>query len=140
MRLHFVKLLSAAAAATGLLSAQPGLAVETKVIRDESFAQYNQGESTGTELLAQGRLRIAPRANRLERTDDGVAWQVVVDPVDGAVYYSTGHSGKVYKHKVGAKPELWADLTELEAISLAIDPTGALLVGAAPGGKIYRVV
>ena len=115
-------------------------AVETKVIRDETFSQFNQGESTGTELQAVGRIKIAPRAQKLEKTEDGVAWSVAVDPVDNSVFYSTGHSGKVYRHTSGAKPELWADLTELEAISLVVDPTGALLIGASPGGKIYRVV
>jgi hypothetical protein len=35
---------------------------------------------------------------------------------------------------------LWADLQELEPISLAIDPTGGVLIGASPGGKIYRAV
>jgi hypothetical protein len=42
--------------------------------------------------------------------------------------------------KQGKKPELWADLTEVEALSLAVDSTGGLIIGASPGGKIYRVV
>ena len=53
-----------------------GFGVETKVIRDETFSDFNQGESTGTELMAQGRLKIAPRAERLDKTDEGVAWRV----------------------------------------------------------------
>jgi len=133
-------LIAAVASFLALTAPFAGYAIETKVIRDDSFSQYNQGESTGTELLSTGRLRIAPRAERLQRTDDGVAWRIAVDPVDSSVYYSTGHSGKVYKHTTTGKPELWADLTELEAIALVIDPTGALLIGASPGGKIYRVV
>lgn len=114
-------------------------AVETKVIRDQSFVEFNQGESTGTELMAQGRLRIAPRAQRLEKSEEGVAWQVAADPYDGHVFYSTGHNGKVFHRAPDGKTELWADLTEVEAIALAIDPTGAVLVGASPGGKIYRI-
>lgn len=116
------------------------LAVETKVIRDESFNDFNQGDSTGTELLAQGRLRIAPTARRLEKTDEGVAWQVVTDPYDGSIFYSTGHQGKVFHRTADGKNELWADLPEVEALSLAVDPTGGVLVGASPGGKIYRIV
>ncbi|MGI8907892.1 MAG: hypothetical protein ACR2IE_15530 [Candidatus Sumerlaeaceae bacterium] len=126
--------------ALGGASIHSSLAIETKVIRDETFTQFNQGESTGTELLASGRLKITARAQRLEKTEDGVAWCLAIDPVDASVYYSTGHSGKVYRHTSGAKPELWADLTEVEAVSLVVDPTGALLIGASPGGKIYRVV
>lgn len=125
------------AAALGMVAVPVG-AVETKVVRDETFSEFNQGESTGTELLAQGRLQIAPRAKRLEKTEEGVAWRVAADRYDGHVFYCTGHDGKVY-HWFDGKNELWADLSEVEAISLAVDPTGAVLVGASPGGKIYRV-
>lgn len=113
-------------------------AVDTKVLRDDNFSDFNQGESTGTEVLAQGRLRIAPEAKRVDKSDEGVAWRVAVDPYDGAAFYCTGHSGKVY-HYANGKTQLWASLPEVEAISIAIDPTGGVLVGASPGGKIYRI-
>ena len=117
----------------------PAGAVETKVIRDETFAQFGQGETTGTELLARGRLRVGPRVERLDKTDEAVGWRVAVDPVDGATFFSTGNSGKVFRHAGGGKPpELWAKLPEGQAISLRIDPTGGVLIGASPGGKIYR--
>ena len=66
----------------------PVPAVETKVLRDDSFSQFNQGESTGTEVLSQGRLRIGLRAEKLDKTDEGVAWRIVIDPYDGSVFYS----------------------------------------------------
>lgn len=115
-------------------------AVETKVIRDDSFSQFSQGESTGTELLSDGFLKVAPEARRLDRTEEAVGWRVAVDRADGAVFFSTGHNGKVFRHVPGKTPELWAKLPEGQAISLAIDPTGGVLIGASPGGKIYRVV
>lgn len=115
-------------------------AVETKVLRDDSFADFNQGESTGTELLSIGRLRIVQRASRLEKLDEGVAWRVAVDPADKHVFYCTGHNGKVYHRTPDGKNELWADLPEVEAVSIAVDLTGGVLVGASPGGKIYRIV
>lgn len=116
------------------------LAVETKVLRDETFSDFNQGESTGTELLALGRLRVAPQAVRRDKGEEGVAWNVAIDPYDGHMFYVTGHNGKVFHITPDGKSEQWADLAEVEAISIAIDPKGGVLVGASPGGKIYRIV
>lgn len=115
-------------------------AVETKVIRDAAFSDFNQGESTGTEVQALGRLLIAPQAKRLAKTEEGVAWRVAVDRHDGHVFFCTGHQGKVYHVFPDGKTELFADLPEVEAISIAVDFTGGVLVGASPGGKIYRIV
>jgi hypothetical protein len=120
--------------------ALPAWSIETKVLRDEAFSSFNQGESTGTELLSSGRLRIAPRATELDRTGEGIVWRAAVDPYDGHVFYATGHNGKVFHRKPDGKSELWAKLPEVEALSLAIDPRGGVLVGASPGGKIYRIV
>ena len=119
--------------------ALPAWGIETKVLRDEGFPSFNQGESTGTELLSSGRLRIAPRASELDRTGEGIVWRAAVDPYDGHVFYATGHNGKVFHRKPDGKVELWAKLPEIEALSLAIDPRGGLLVGVSPGGRIYRV-
>lgn len=113
--------------------------IQTKVVRDETFAEFNQGETTGIELLAQGRLRVAPQAHRIDKTEEGVAWRVAVDPYDGHVFFVTGHNGKVFHYAPGGKVELWAKLSEVEATSVAIDPKGAVLVGVSPGGKIYRI-
>ncbi len=131
---------SVLAIAGALAMAPAASGVETRVVQDGTFAEFNQGESTGTELLGTGRLRLAPRAARLALSDEAVAWKAVADPFDNHVFFSTGHNGKVFGWKPGGKVELWADLAEVEALSLAVDSTGALLVGASPGGKIYRVV
>lgn len=115
-------------------------AVETQTLEDESFSDFNQGVSTGTELLALGRLQLGPRPVLQEKSDEGVTWDIAVDPADGTVFYSTGHNGKVFHLQSNGKVEVWADLPEVQATSLAIDPKGGLLIGASPSGKIYRAV
>jgi len=130
---------SALALTLCLCATGPALAVETQVVRDESFAEFNQGVSTGTELMAEGRLKIGPRAELREKSGEGVIWDIAVDPVDGSVFYATGHNGKVFRLQSNGKLEEWADLTEVQATALAIDPKGGLLIGASPSGKIYRV-
>jgi len=116
----------------------PAHAVDTRVLRDESFAEFNQGVSTGTELLAEGRLQVGPRAVQKEKSAEGVVWDIAVDPVDGSVFYATGHNGKVFHLQKNGKLEVWADLLEVQATAVAIDPKGGVLIGASPSGKIYR--
>ncbi len=138
---HLLKVFAATGAALFISFAPQSVqAVETQVLRDESFAEFNQGVSTGTEVLAAGQLQIGPRAVLKEKSGEGVVWDMAVDLYDGSVFYSTGHSGKVFRLQQNGKLEVWADLAEVEATALAIDPKGGLLIGASPGGKIYRVV
>lgn len=122
-----------------LSAASTGYAVETRSLSDDTFSDFNKGVSTGTELLAEGRIQLGPRAVSLEKTDDGVVWDLAVSDEDGAIFYATGHSGKVYRKPVRGEKQLWADLTEVQATALAIGPDGTLYVGASPGGKIYTV-
>jgi len=127
------------AALCGTAATSP--AVETKTVQDNSFSEFSEGDSTGTEMLSTGRLRVGPAATKLGTTDDALAWRVAVDGYDNSVFFATGHSGKVYRvPAAGGNPEVWADLQEPEPLSLAIDPTGGVLIGASPGGKIYRAV
>ncbi len=135
----FNRMLALAIIAAIFSAANPAAAVETKILRDDSFAEFNKGVSTGTELLADGRLQVGPRAVLKEKSGEGVVWDVAVDGYDGSVFYATGHSGKVFRMQSNGKLEVWADLSEIEATALAIDPKGGLLIGASPGGKIYRV-
>ncbi|MCX7718744.1 MAG: hypothetical protein N2111_10150 [Candidatus Sumerlaeaceae bacterium] len=129
-----------AAVMAGWMIAAVAGAVETKVIRDDTFDEFNRGESTGTEILAQGRLRAAPTLKRLALTEESLAWKAVADRGDGSVFFCTGNNGKVFRLTPDGKSEVWADLEEVQATALAIDATGGVLIGATPGGKIYRVV
>ncbi|MCX7626051.1 MAG: hypothetical protein N2Z21_07560 [Candidatus Sumerlaeaceae bacterium] len=115
-------------------------AVETKVLRDDSFQDFYRGETTGTEILAEGKITIGPLPKRLTRTDDAIAWKVVLDRYDKNLFIGTGHEGKVWRLEPDGKLQLWADLDEIEVTALAVDFTGGVLVGASPSGKIYRVV
>lgn len=119
--------------------AATAFAVETRSLSDDTFSDFNKGVSTGTELLAEGRIQLGSRAVSVQKTDDGVVWDLAISADDGAIYYATGHSGKVYRKPASGKQELWADLTEVEATALALAPDGTLYIGASPGGKIYSV-
>lgn len=114
-----------------------GIAVETRALTDTTFAEFNKGVSTGTQILDTGRVMPGPQPRRLAKSDDGVAWSIATDPATGAAFYATGHSGKVYRVDASGKQELWADLTEVQATAVAWGPDDRLYIGASPGGKIY---
>jgi hypothetical protein len=123
-----------------VLAAGGSFAVETKVLRDDAFADFSRGETTGTEILAEGKIRIGPLPRRLAKTDDAIAWKVALDRYDRNIFFATGHEGKVWRLDDKGRLELWADLDEVEATAICVDLTGGVLVGASPGGKIYRIV
>ncbi len=114
--------------------------VETKVLRDDSFADLSRGETTGTEILAEGKIRMGPLPKRLVKTDDALAWKVALDRYDKNIFFATGHEGKVWRLDEKNQLEVWADLDEVEATAITVDATGGVLVGASPSGKIYRIV
>ncbi len=118
----------------------PAFGVETKVLRDDTFSDFYRGETTGTEILAEGKITVGPLPKRLVRTDDAIAWKVALDRYDKNLFVATGHEGKVWRVEPDGKTELWADLEEVEATAIAVDFTGGVLVGASPSGKIYRIV
>lgn len=116
-----------------------GGAVETRIVRDSNMAQFAQGETTGIEVLGNGRLRLAPTLERLDRTSESITWSIAADISTTTLYFSTGHSGKVFVRHGEGPVEVFADLEEPQALSLALDPTGGVFVGTAPSGKIYRI-
>lgn len=117
----------------------PASAVETKILRDTSFQDFNQGESTGTEILAQGRMRIGTAARQLAVTTEGLAWRAAVNHADGSILFSTGHNGKIFRHTAEGKTDFLTSVPEVEAVSIIVDPKGMTLAGASPGGRIYRL-
>jgi hypothetical protein len=127
------------AAAAFFAFSTPAGAVETRALRDDTFSDFNKGVSTGTVLLAEGRVQAGPRAVAMQKSSEGIVWDIATSAPDGAIYYSTGHSGKVFRIMPDGKQELWADLSEVEATALAVNSKGVLYVGASPGGKIYEV-
>lgn len=130
---------AASALVISLATATALHAVGTMYISDETEEDFQAGELKSTTLSSDGVLTIAPALDKPVETGEPVVWDVAPAP-DGSFYISTGHEAKVFRHAAdgATSPTLVADLKEVEATALALSQKGELLIGASPGGTIYR--
>ena len=87
-----------------------------------------------------GRIyRIGPdgRGALLVDLECRYVWSLAVDSKN-ILYAGTGLEGKIYKI-VGEKSEEFYDSSQTHVMSLALEPSGALLAGTAPNGYVLRL-
>ena len=113
-------------------------AASTKVFEEESFSDFEKGEVKTTSLSSEGEIFPAPARQTDWESEDELLWRIVQGP-GGIIYFSTGNEGKIYRRDAKGKTELWCDLEEVAAFSLAVDKNSVVYAGASPGGKIYRI-
>ena len=127
-----------------LVTARAG-ASATKVFRQTSAKDFEEGEATGSMILPTGEvvpgMRTTPRgARRRVRLVRGAASR------DGrAAYFGTGDEGRIFAVDAKSAPATSeparkvADLDAAWVTALAARPDGTLLAGTTPGGRIFTV-
>jgi len=121
-------------AAAGLASASSPAAWESN-----SWADFVKGRFNGVALTRDGRLTLAPRPVVLAATGEASVW-AVAQASDGALWFSTGHRGRLFRLAAGAAKaqQIWtAQQPEIFALAPARD--GAVYAATSPGGVIWRV-
>jgi len=99
--------------------------------------EFSAGDLQGVSVLSTGEIELAPEARRIEGLDAEFVWDVELGD-DGTIYASVGSPAAVYAVRSG-RAELLYKGEELHALCLLPMPDGALLLGTAPKGIIYRV-
>src|SRR5271157_6183790 len=66
-----------------------------------SWPDFLKGRFSGISLTRDGRLTLAPRLAVLATTEEGAVW-AVVRASDGALWFATGHRGRLYRLAAGA--------------------------------------
>jgi sugar lactone lactonase YvrE len=123
-----------AASLAPLLWAGNSTAWETNTYND-----FLKGRFTGVSLTRDGRLTLAPALETLAATGEAGVWSVTSAP-DGTLYFSTGHRGRVYRLKPGAKaPEVLWSAPRPEVFALTLDKHGRLYAAASPDGGVWRI-
>ena len=107
-----------------------------------SWADFLKGRFGGVSLTRDGRLTLAPRLAAIATTAEGAVWSVV-RASDGALWFATGHRGRLYRLAPGApsdaKPQpLWI-AQQPEIFALAPAPAGAVFAATSPGGQIWHI-
>jgi outer membrane protein assembly factor BamB len=104
-----------------------------------SWADFLKGRFSGVALTREGRLTLAPRPVLLAATGEAAVWSVI-RASDGALWFSTGHRGRLFRIAVDAEKALqvWS-AQQPEIFALAPAPGGAVYAATSPGGTIWRV-
>jgi len=108
------------------------------VWESNSFADFLKGRLHSVALTRDGRLTLAPALTELAVPGEAAVWSVVSSK-DGTLYFSTGHSGRVYSLKPGGQPALLWTAPQSQVFALALDAQGRLYAGTSPNGRIYRI-
>lgn len=103
-----------------------------------TYSDFLKGRFLGVSLTRDGRLTLAPRLETAAETGEAGVWSLAAAP-DGAVYFSTGHRGRVYRWKAGEKPVLLWSAPHPEVFALALDARGMLFAGSSPDGKVWKL-
>ncbi|MEJ5370075.1 MAG: hypothetical protein WHT08_17335 [Bryobacteraceae bacterium] len=113
------------------------LAGSSSVWESNTYSDFLKGRFLGVSLTRDGRLTLAPRLETAAETGEAGVWSLAAAP-DGAVYFSTGHRGRVYRWKAGEPPSLLWSAPQPEVFALALDSRGTLYAGSSPDGKIWK--
>ena len=108
-----------------------------------SWADFLKGRFNGIALTRDGRLALAPRPDLLAATGEAAVWSLI-RASDGALWFSTGHRGRLFRIAASAgntaakAQQVWT-AQQPEIFALAPAPDGAVFAATSPGGTIWRV-
>ena len=120
------------------LFAAPLYGAMTKIWVVDSASDFSLGEARGISVTADGTLVLASEWKRVDGVTEASLFAADRER-DGSLVLATGDSGRILRVTPAGKVETVATLVEKEVTAIAVGPDGAIYVGAAPGGKVYRV-
>ena len=132
--------LTGAAAAGGTAGA-----TATKVFRQTTAKDFEEGEATGSMILPTGEVVAGMKTSHV-LVDAAFVWCTTQSRDGSVAYFGTGDQGKIFA--IETKPPRAGDerparkIADLDAAwvtALAVRNDGTLLAGTTPGGRIYTV-
>jgi len=128
------------AAATGSANA-----TATKVFRQTTAKDFEEGEAAGSMILPTGEVVAGMKTTHVP-LEAAFVWCAVPSRDGQIAYFGTGDQGKIFAvdtkapHAGDEKPaRKVADLDAAWVTALAVRSDGTLLAGTTPGGRIYSV-
>lgn len=125
--------------ASVVLFADGAWATTTRVFRQTSAKDFEEGEATSTMVAPPGEVLPGMKSTRLA-IDAAFAWCSALSPDHGTAYFGTGDRGRIFA--VGTTANAASLLAQIDApwvTALAVRPDGTLLAGSTPGGRIFVV-
>jgi len=106
---------------------------------DDTFSDFQEGDTTTSTLSDQGFLTIPPFKEKVyDPAHTEVFWDAAVTP-DGRVFLGSGHQGNLFEVDQNSSGTLLANTGLLEIYAVSLDPDGAVLVAGAPNGQVVKV-
>jgi len=131
---------SALACASVLLTAGAASATTTRLFRQTTAKDFEEGEATATMVAPPGEVLPGMKSTRVA-IDAAFAWCAALSRDRGTAYFGTGDRGRIFALGAvgtgGAK--LLAEIDAPWVTALAVRPDGSLLAGSTPGGRIFAV-
>jgi hypothetical protein len=121
-------------------------ATATKVFRQTTSKDFEEGEATGSMILPTGEVVAGMKTSHVA-IDAAFVW-CAAQSRDGAVaYFGTGDQGKIFAVDTKARSQVGderparkiADLDAAWVTALAVRNDGMLLAGTTPGGRVYTI-
>jgi len=117
------------------ISLMPVSAVQTQLVRNDTYDDFAPGQLHSVSLSHLGRLSLAPEMKPIFRPDAEIVWTMAVAP-DGRIFVATGHSGKIFVTDAKGKGSLFLDLKAPEVTALLWHSDGKLYAGTSPDGRL----
>jgi hypothetical protein len=128
------------ACASALLMADSASATTTRLFRQTTVKDFEEGEATATMVAAPGEVLPGMKSTRVA-IDAAFAWCAALSPDKGTAYIGTGDRGRIFSLGAGGTggAKLLAEIDAPWVTALAVRPDGSLLAGSTPGGRIFAV-
>lgn len=116
--------------------APPAVTRQSKQWLQTKAQDFLEGEAKGVAIVNVGDIELAPKPERLQKTNQFHLWSAAADG-DGA-YFGSGTKGIVYRAAEG-KVSTFCETGEVGVHCLLPDGKGNLIAGTSPEGKILRI-
>lgn len=120
------------------LSAAPCLATTTRILRQTTVKDFEEGEATTTAVVPPGEVVPGMRSVQVA-IDASFAWCAARARGHAAAYFGTGDRGRIFAVSTGGPARPVAQLDSPWVTALAVRPDGNLLAGSTPGGRVFAV-
>jgi outer membrane protein assembly factor BamB len=128
------------ACASAFLVAGAASATTTRLFRQTTAKDFEEGEATATTVAPPGEVLPGMKSTRVV-IDAAFAWCAALSRDRGTAYFGTGDRGRIFA--LGAAgtdgTKLLATIDAPWVTALAVRPDGSLLAGSTPGGRIFAV-
>lgn len=119
-------------------AAREAPAVDTSLWEVKSAEAFGATETERVAITAEGAAMLAPKSELAFGTGESYVWSLAAAK-DGTVYGGTGDGGQIVKVPPQGEGTLVHDSIELEILTVAVGPDGAIYAGGSPDGVVIRI-